>query len=152
MVEIIIGSDHAAFSAKELLKEYLLSKGNIEIIDVGTDSEDRSNYPEFAIALCREVTSRSPDQLGILLCGSGVGMSIVANRFKGVRAALVRTPEEASLAREHNDANVLCLGGRISEISDIFKMVDSWLGATFEGGRHGDRLSIFKGLGSTIKD
>ena len=87
--------------------------------------------------------------IGVLICGSGIGVSIVANRFKGIRAALCRTPHEASLSKEHNDANVLCLGARISNKKQMEAITDAWLKSEFEEGRHCDRLEIFKNLGES---
>lgn len=146
MDRIFIGSDHAAFEAKENLKEYLSPR--YEVLDVGTREAITSNYPDFAIALVKEI--RKNNSRGILLCGSGVGVSMVANRFKGIRAALVRTPEEAKLSRQHNNANVLCLGGRISSEEKIKKIVDVWLETSFEGGRHQKRLDMFENLGEEV--
>ena len=143
-MKIIIGSDHAAFNEKEMAKKYLSSKG-YQVEDVGPDSEARCNYPDYAMKVARSVVKN--DCLGVLLCGSGIGVSMVANRFKGIRAALVRTVEEAELAKQHNNANVLCLGGRISTEREIKAMIDAWLAAKFEEGRHTERLALFNRLG-----
>lgn len=114
-MKVVLGCDHAAFESKEELKKYLETK--FEVLDEGTYSADRCDYPDYAMKVVkRVVTENAP---GILLCGSGVGVSIVANRFKGVRAALVRTSEEAKLSRQHNDANILCLGSRSNTNSEI---------------------------------
>ncbi len=142
-MKIVIGSDHAAFEAKEKLKGYLAK--HFDLDDVGPDSDNRCNYPDYAIALAKKVTGT--EVLGILLCGSGIGVSMTANRFKGIRAALCRTPYEAQLSKEHNDSNVLCLGARISNEQQIKDIVDAWLKAEFEGGRHSERLAIFDQLG-----
>jgi ribose 5-phosphate isomerase B len=143
-MKIVIGSDHAAFEMKEFVREFLRSK-NIEVIDVGTKSADRCDYPDFAKALAKEVLEKR--LTGILLCGSGIGVSIVANRFKGIRAALCRSPYDAEMARKHNDANVLCLGARTNSEEEIRAIIESWLTSEFEGGRHSERLQKFQDLG-----
>lgn len=142
--KIVIGSDHAAFLMKEFVKNLLSSKG-FEVQDVGPYNEDRCDYPDYAIAVSKTVVSKNIP--GILLCGSGIGVSIVANRFCGVRAALCRSPYDAEMSKKHNDANVLCLGARVNSEAEIEKIVESWLSSEFEGGRHSDRLSIFAKLG-----
>lgn len=144
MMKIAIGSDHAAYEMKEMVKHLLLSQ-KIEVIDCGTHSASRADYPDYAKKVSHEVVSNSIQ--GILLCGSGIGVSIVANRFKGVRAALCRTPMDAEMARKHNDANVLCLGARFNTEDEIKKIIEAWFANTFEGGRHADRLKIFEDLG-----
>ncbi|MCK5883396.1 MAG: ribose 5-phosphate isomerase B [Bacteriovoracaceae bacterium] len=141
---IVIGSDHAAFEEKEMIERYLISKG-IEVIDVGPDSADRCDYPDFAMKLSRTVVAENGR--GVLLCGSGIGVSMVANRFKGIRAALCRTAHEAKLSRQHNDANVLCLGARISSEQELQGMIDAWLEAEFEDGRHTGRVAKFNDIG-----
>ena len=143
-MKIAIGSDHAAFEMKEMVKHLLQSK-NFEVIDCGTHSLDRADYPEYAKKVSHEVISQGID--GILLCGSGIGVSIVANRFKGVRAALCRSPYDAEMARKHNKANVLCLGARTNTEEEIRKIIDAWFANSFEGGRHADRLRLFEDLG-----
>ena len=144
-MKIIIGSDHAAYEAKEYVKQLL---NHYDVLDVGSSSDERCDYPEFAIKLCKEVLNKKAK--GILLCGSGIGVSMVANRFKNIRAALCRDAEEAKLSRLHNDANVLCLGGRISSNEEIKNMVEVWLGTNFEGGRHISRVEMFNNLGEDI--
>ena len=145
-MKIAIGSDHAAYEMKEMVKNLLLSQ-NIEVIDCGTYSPERADYPDYAIKVSKEVTAN--DIQGILLCGSGIGVSIVANRFKGVRAALCRSPFDAEMAKKHNNANILCLGARVNTEDEIKKIIEAWFANTFEGGRHADRLKIFENLGST---
>jgi ribose 5-phosphate isomerase B len=146
-MKIVIGSDHAAFEMKEFVREFLLSK-NIEVIDVGTTSPERCDYPDYATALAKVVIDQKHS--GILLCGSGIGVSIVANRYKGIRAALCRSPYDAEMARKHNDANVLCLGARTNSEEEIKAIIDSWFANMFEGGRHGDRLNKFQNLGESF--
>ena len=144
MTKVFIGSDHAAFTAKELLKEFLRSK-NIEAEDLGTFSEDRCDYPDYAISVCKKVIETN--HTGILLCGSGIGVSMVANRFAKIRAALCRAPLDAEMARKHNDANVICLGSRSSTTAEINLILESWFHHEFEGGRHIDRIKKFQNLG-----
>lgn len=145
-MKVALGCDHAAFEGKEELKKYLESK--FEVLDEGTYSDERCDYPDFASKVAKRVVEEKIP--GILLCGSGIGVSIVANRYRGVRAALVRTPEEARLSRQHNDANVLCLGARINSDAEIREMVDAWFEAQFEDGRHTDRLAKFANLGEVF--
>ncbi len=146
MTKIAICSDHAAFGMKEMVKHLLQSK-KIEVIDCGTYSPERADYPNYAKKVSHEVVEKNIQ--GILLCGSGIGVSVVANRFKGVRAALCRTPMDAEMARKHNDANVLCLGARFNTEEEIKKIVEAWFANSFEGGRHADRLKIFEDLGES---
>lgn len=141
-MKLYIGCDHAAYEEKEALKDYLSERCEVE--DKGPFSGDRCNYPDFASAVAREVQK---GERGILLCGSGIGVSIVANRFSGIRAALCRTVEEAKLSRQHNDANILCLGARLSSMEDMKAMIDAWLEEDFEGGRHSERIAIFNDWG-----
>lgn len=145
-MKIALGSDHAAFEMKEMVKDLLHSK-KIDVIDVGTHSPERADYPDYAKKVCHEVIAQNIQ--GILLCGSGIGVSMVANRFKGVRAALCRTPEDAEMARRHNDANVLCLGARFNTEDEVKKIIEAWFENTFEGGRHADRLKKFSDLGES---
>lgn len=144
-MKIIIGADHAAYEMKEVVKDFLHSL-KFEVLDVGTHSEDRCDYPDYAIKLSQEVIKNQTQ--GILLCGSGIGVSIVANRFKGIRAALCRSPKDSEMARKHNDANVLCLGARVNTEAEIKLIIESWFLHKFEGGRHSDRLKIFEQLGA----
>lgn len=143
-MQIVIGSDHAAFEMKEKIEALLKEKG-LSIFDVGTHSLESCHYPTYAIDLARKVQKEHLQ--GILLCGSGIGVSIVANRFKGVRAALCRTVEDAKLSREHNNANVIVFGARVSSFEDIQAMIEIWLKTPFAGGRHNERLALFDELG-----
>ena len=135
---IIIGSDHAAFQLKEKIKDLLFNLG-YGVEDAGTHSEESVNYPDFGKRVAGAV-SKGEFTRGILLCGTGLGMSIQANRFKGVRAALCSDVFSVKMSRQHNDANVLVLGGRV--VGDIlaFELVKTWLDTEFEGGRHLDRI------------
>jgi ribose 5-phosphate isomerase B len=146
-MKIVIGSDHAGFTAKEFVKEFLRSK-NIEIIDVGTNADSRCDYSDYAISLCHEVIKQN--LTGILLCGSGIGVSMVANRFALIRAALCRSPLDAEMARKHNDANVICLGARTSSEAELTQILESWFFHQFEGGRHTERLIKFQNIGEKI--
>jgi ribose 5-phosphate isomerase B len=142
--KIVIGSDHAAFEAKKLVAE-LLRFLNIEVVDIGTHSSDRCDYPDYAKSLVKMVIAENIS--GILLCGSGIGVSIVANRYQGIRAALCRSTLDAEMSRKHNDANVLCLGARSNTPAEIKEIIEVWLKTDFEGGRHSDRLDKIKNLG-----
>lgn len=146
-MDIVLASDHAAYEEKEMLKKHLLSLGH-HPIDVGTNSIERCDYPDYAKAGAVEVLKRNC--LGVFLCGSGIGISMAANRYAGIRAALCRSPEEAQLSKQHNDANVLCLGGRVNTADELIDITNSWLAASFEGGRHIDRVSKFNALGTKL--
>lgn len=138
MPSITIGSDHAGYAMKELVKAHLLQRG-YAVDDKGPFSEDSVDYPDFAHQVASDVEEgRFP--LGILLCGSGNGVCMTANKHQGVRAALVWTAELAELARQHNNANVLCLPARFITEAEATAMVDAWLDAAFEGGRHERRV------------
>jgi ribose 5-phosphate isomerase B len=143
-MKIALGSDHAAFEMKEIVKNLLLSQ-KFDVIDVGVYNSDRADYPDYAKKVSHEVVTQNIQ--GILLCGSGIGVSMVANRFKGVRAALCRAPEDAEMARRHNDANVLCLGARFNSEEEIKNIIKAWFEHSFEGGRHADRIHKFTDLG-----
>ncbi len=147
---IIIGSDHAAFALKEWVKAHLEKRG-IPVEDVGVTSEASSDYPELAGAVAGKVSSGAFHR-GILLCGTGLGMSMAANKFPHVRAALCNDLFSAHMARQHNDANILVLGGRV--IGDVLAgaIVDTWLDTPFEGGRHQRRLDMFDRLESMTKN
>ena len=137
-MKIAIGSDHAAFSAKGQLIQYLDDLGH-QVLDQGTNSEDSCDYPDYAALVSRAVQT-GVAQRGVLICGSGIGMSIAANRFEGVRAALCYTEELATLSRLHNDANVLCLGARTQSIDSMKSILKLWLSTAWEGDRHARRL------------
>lgn len=138
MRTIVFGSDHAGFTLKALLKGHV--GGGREIIDVGTHSLDSCDYPRFAADLAREVLARQA--LGILICGSGIGVSVTANRFPGIRAALCANEYMARMSRMHNDANVLCMGERIIGVDLAKSIADAFLGTAFEGGRHQRRVDL----------
>jgi len=140
MERIAVGSDHAGYRLKEFVKKLLEQKG-FEVIDVGTYSEERCHYPIYAKKVA-ELVSKGEVPRGILICGSGIGMSIVANKFKGVRAALCHNIYSAKFSRLHNDSNILCLGGRVTGEDLTREIVEVWLNTPFEGGRHSERLQI----------
>ena len=144
-MKIYLGSDHAGFLIKEKVKTMLNELGH-EVQDLGPDNDSRVNYPDFASSVCKKI-QKDEQSKGVLICGSGIGMSITANRFSQIRAALCRTIEEASLSREHNDANVLCLGARTTDEALLMEIVKTWLNQTFAGGRHNDRIALFNHLG-----
>jgi ribose 5-phosphate isomerase B len=137
-MNISIGSDHAAFEAKTEVIQFLESKGH-SISDAGTYDLSSSDYPDYAASVCKAVKSGSAER-GILICGTGIGMSIAANRFTGIRAALCYTEELATLSRLHNNANVLCLGSRTQTMSSMKSIITPWLETEYEGERHNRRL------------
>ncbi len=138
-MNIAVGSDHAGFEAKKNVVDWLLQHKH-EVIDKGTFSPDSVDYPDFAKAVAHSVAQGEAEQ-GILLCGSGVGVSIVANKIKGIRAALVFNEEIAHLAREHNNANVMCLPARFLTAEQLERCLTNWFQAQFEGGRHERRVA-----------
>src|SRR6476659_11450139 len=135
---IIIGADHAGFEYKAVVKEYLESEG-WKVIDKGTYSTESVDYPDFAHPVAYAVENGEA-AAGVLICGSGIGVSISANRHKGVRAALCWLPEVASLSRQHNNANVICLPARLVSTDEAKEMVYTFLNTAFEGGRHERRV------------
>lgn len=137
-MKVIIGSDHAGFILKKTVKEHLKKKGH-EVVDLGTDSEERADYPDFAQKVAKEVLNENV--FGILVCGTGIGMSMTANRIKGIRAALCHSHYTAKIAREHNNANILCLGGRTTDPDLANEMADLFLETKFsDEGRHHKRV------------
>ena len=136
--KVLIASDHAGYALKEQVERVLRARG-FDVEDLGTSNAESTDYADFAHPLARRVASGEVSQ-GVLICGTGLGMSYVANRYPGVRAAVSWAPEIASLARQHNDANVLVLPARFVSADDAEKIVDSWLAAKFEGGRHARRV------------
>ena len=133
---IFIASDHAGFD----LKKQILNSIKADLIDLGAESEDRVDYPDYAKKLVSKINSNANSK-GILICGSGIGMSIAANRDKNIRAGLAFEPEIAKLMREHNNANVLILPGRFMKIPDVLKCIENFLTTSFEGGRHQNRIN-----------
>jgi len=139
---MIIGCDHAAYPLKEKVKEYLIEKA-IDVEDVGTDSDISVDYSEFGIKVASQVSTGKFDR-GILLCGTGLGMSMVANKFPHVRAALCNDLFSAIMSRRHNDANILVMGGRVIGEALAREIVKAWIETPFEGGRHRERLKNFE--------
>jgi ribose 5-phosphate isomerase B len=137
-MKIALGSDHAGFELKEKLRGYLQQKGII-VDDRGTKSPESVDYPDYARLVGEDVIKNRAD-FGILVCGSGIGMSIAANKIAGIRAVNAHDETEAHLAREHNNANILTLGGRFLDESTAQKIIDKWLSTPFVGGRHGTRV------------
>lgn len=138
-MKIAIGCDHAAFKLKEILKKHLISKG-YEIKDYGSYSEERVDYPDFAHPVATAIENKEFD-FGLLLCGSGNGINMTANKHKGIRSALCWNAEIAQLARAHNDANILTLPARFISEEEALKCVDVFYSTLFEGGRHIDRIN-----------
>lgn len=136
---IPIASDHAGFEAKEKVKKILENLGHMPV-DFGTHSDDSVDYPDFAVQVAEKVDDGEHEK-GILICGSGQGMCMTANKFKNVRAALVYDDDSARLTREHNNANILCLPGRQLDEEKLKKFVQTWLETNFEGGRHERRVN-----------
>lgn len=136
---LAIGADHAGFSLKEKLKKYLLEQGH-EVKDFGANSEQSVDYPDFAHPVSNAVENKEVD-FGLLMCGSGNGINMTANKHAGIRSALCWTPEIAKLARQHNDANILTLPARFIEEAEAKKCVDIFLATPFEGGRHQGRVN-----------
>ncbi len=145
-MKIAIGSDHGGFTLKTRLVEILNEKG-ITVEDLGTDSADSVDYPDYAAAVADEVSNASVDQ-GIIVCTTGIGVSITANKFPRVRAALCMNPEMATMSRQHNSANVLCLSGKFTTNGDAESILEAWLAAEFEGGRHERRVKKIKDYAS----
>jgi ribose 5-phosphate isomerase B len=141
---IIVGSDHGGLHLKTALKSYL-NRRNFQLTDAGTDNDASVDYPDFGEKVAEAVVTGDAE-LGILICGTGIGMSIAANKIPGIRAALVTDVFMARMAKEHNNANVLVLGGRVLDEQKACELVGAWLDATFEGGRHQSRLDKITAL------
>ena len=137
-MKIALGSDHAGFELKEKIMQKLQSQG-IAIDDRGTNSADSCDYPDYARAVAEQVAAHSAD-FGVLVCGTGIGMSIAANKVPGIRTARVVSESDAEMARGHNNANVLTLGARVTGEDEAFKIIGKWLATPFAGGRHGRRV------------
>jgi ribose 5-phosphate isomerase B len=144
MSRISVGADHAGYRLKQLLADRLRALGH-EVLDKGCVSEERVDYPDYAVAVARSV-AEGETELGVLVCGSGVGVSMAANKVAGIRAATVHDFTSARLAREHNDANIVCMGARFIGEQVAIDALDAFLGATFEGGRHVDRVAKITAL------
>ncbi|WP_200763927.1 ribose 5-phosphate isomerase B [Nitrosophilus alvini] len=139
-----IASDHAGFEVKDFAKEILLKKGYI-VEDLGPKSAERVDYPDFAEKVAMKV-AQNQNSFGVLICGTGIGMSIAANKVKGIRAALCHDAYTAAMARAHNDANILCFGERVVGKGVIESIIDAWSKTEFEGGRHAGRVEKIMNL------
>ncbi|MFB3851138.1 MAG: ribose 5-phosphate isomerase B [Acidobacteriota bacterium] len=148
-MRIAIASDHAGYELKKFIKDYLQKSGRA-VEDFGTDSEESVDYPDFAKKVCEAVLSKGFER-GILVCGSGVGMSISANRFKGIRAVLCQDLYTAEYSRLHNNSNVLCLPGRLIGKGLAEKILEVWLKTKFEGGRHLKRIEKIEEIAKETK-
>lgn len=138
-MKIAIGADHAGFEVKEKIKKQL-EEMNLQVVDLGTNSTESVDYPDFGAKVGRFVADGAADE-GIVVCGSGIGIAIAANKIDGVRAAQAWNEETARLARQHNNANVLSIGARVLPEDEIPKIVNAWFEAKFEGGRHQNRIN-----------
>lgn len=143
-MKIALASDHGGFELKETVKKHLLER-NIEVIDLGTNSTESVDYPAYG-TLCGETVVAGKADAGIVVCGTGIGISIAANKVKGVRCGLCTSVEMAHLTKQHNNANVLALGGRTTEPKLALEIVDEWLDTEFEGGRHQRRVDMLDSL------
>lgn len=142
-MKIFLASDHAGFQLKELIKLFLRDC-KYNVIDMGTDSTKSVNWAEFGAKAAKDVSDNYPEAIGVIVCGSGIGMSIVANKFKHVRAALCRDVYDAQMARKHNNANILNLGERVTDTEKAISIVKTFMTTEFEGGRHQERLDYLE--------
>jgi ribose 5-phosphate isomerase B len=143
-MRISIASDHAGFEQKQDIVAHLLAEGH-EVTDRGPATDDRVDYPDFAEVVSRDVMGGQAD-FGVLVCGTGIGMAIAANKIDGIRAANVTSVQFAALAREHNDANVVTVSGRFTSLEDNFAIVDTFISTPFGGGRHATRVEKIMAL------
>lgn len=135
---LVIGSDHGGYELKNKLKDYLINKG-IEVVDCGIFHDEAVDYPDIAKDVCKKVLVENAD-FGILVCGTGIGINIAANKVKGIRAALLCNTFSAQMAREHNNANVICFGGRTTKLEHAIEMLEAYMNAEFLGDRHQVRV------------
>ena len=148
-MKLVIGNDHSSVDMKKEIKEYLEGKG-IEMIDVGTNSTDSFNYPISGYRVGKMVAEGKVDG-GIAICGTGVGISLACNKVKGVRACCCSEPYSAEMSKRHNNANVICFGARVIGIETAKQIVDAWINAKFEGGRHETRVNMIMEIQDTQK-
>lgn len=139
---IIIGNDHGGYELKKILKEHLEKQG-YTVKDIGSDSAEIVRYPHYASVVANAVASHDVPR-GILICSTGIGMSIIANKYKGVRAALCHNTYEAKMTSAHNNSNILCLGGKCLDSPEALDIVDTWLNTAYEGGRHDISLGLIE--------
>ena len=144
MKKLIIGCDHAAVELKGIVRDHLIARG-FDVEDVGVHTSDSCNYPDVAHALCSKIQS-GEREMGILICGTGIGMSMAANKHRGIRAACCSDTFSARLTREHNDANVLCFGARVVGMGLALDLVNAFVDAKFEGGKHQTRVDLITAI------
>ena len=142
-MKLALAADHGGFELKERIKEYLKKRNDLELYDLGTDSNESVDYPVFGRACAEMVASGKADK-GIVFCGTGIGISIAANKIKGIRCALATNVFMAEMSRKHNDANMLALGGRVLSAEEAVAIIDVWLSTEFEGGRHQRRVDLLE--------
>ena len=150
-MKVIIGCDHGGFELKEFVRQFLSKEMHMDLCDIGTHSIDSVDYPDFGRKVAEQIQKGEFDR-GILICGTGIGMSIVANRYPKIRAALCHDAYTAKMSREHNDANVLIIGGRVIEKEHVKEMIQIWFSSEFQGGRHQKRLEKIDVLETGICD
>lgn len=143
-MKIALASDHGGFALKESIKQYLTERG-IDVLDLGTDSEDSVDYPEYGRS-CGEAVAEGRADRGIVCCGTGIGISIAANKVSGIRCALCTDVNMAEMSRKHNDANILALGGRTTDTDKAISITAAWLDTEFEGGRHKRRVDMLDNM------
>jgi len=148
LMKIMIGNDHGGYRLKTYLLDYLNSRNDV-VIDIGTNSEEIVRYPYYAAQAARAVGTGAVDR-GILICSTGIGMSIVANRFRGVRASLCTSTYMGRMTRAHNDSNLLCLGGRLTEEFEALDILQVWLDTPYDGGRHDISLGLLNEIDETV--
>jgi len=141
-MKIAFGCDHVALEMKSHIKDHILAKG-FDVLDFGTFTDETCNYPVYGIKVAKAIAAGEAD-LGILICGTGVGISLAANRIRGIRAVVCSEPYTAMLSRQHNDTNILAFGARVIGIELAKMIVDQWLAAEFEGGRHKERVDMIE--------
>ncbi len=146
-MKLAIGNDHVAVEMKNEIKNYLEEKG-IEVINVGTDSTERFNYPISGYKVAKMVANHEVDG-GVLICGTGVGISLAANKVHGIRACVCSDPYTAKLSKQHNNTNIIAFGARVIGIETAKMIVDEWLNAKYEGGRHQTRIDMIKEIEET---
>lgn len=144
-MRVAIASDHAGFEQKQALVDYLASELGQDVIDLGPDTDDRVDYPDYAALVARAVAAGDADR-GVLVCGTGIGVALAADKVAGVRASSITSPEFSALFRQHNDGNVVCLSGRFVEPEVNREIVRVFLDTEFEGGRHADRVAKIMAL------
>lgn len=143
-MKIALGSDHGGYALKETIKKYLIER-NIEILDLGTDSEESVDYPKYGKATAEAVADGRADK-GIVCCGTGIGISIAANKVKGIRCALCTDVNMAEMTKKHNDANMIAMGGRTTDPQTALEITAAWLDTEFEGGRHQRRIDMLNNM------